>query len=47
MKWYKDKGFLSFCLLLSVCMLGLGSLAYISLGDPVVTITCIGNCWDE
>ena len=47
MKWYQDKGLLSFCLLVAVCMLGLAILAYISLGDPAVTINCIGNCWDE
>lgn len=46
-KWYKDKGLWSFVLLVSLCAVGLGFIGYASLGDPVITINCIGNCWDE
>lgn len=30
-----------------VCALFVGVPAYMALGEPVITITCIGGCWDD
>ena len=46
-KWYKDKGLLSFVFMVSLWVLVLVFIGFASLGDPVITITCVGNCWDN
>ena len=47
MKWYRDKGFLSYCALVSVMALGMAAIAYISISGPIITVTCIGDCWGK
>ena len=43
-KWYKDKG-LSSVFMVSLWVLVLGFIGFASLGDPVIAITCVGNCY--
>jgi len=38
---------LSFILVVLTMVSMAGFMVYVSLGDPLIVITCIGDCWDD